>query len=138
MFPPVLSLIGFEIESGKKLMVGPPTIVDLGFDFAVIHDVSYDSLFTVLESDCKVFDLGPCVQRVLIGSDCGVKSDAAIFVEEKGEILFVVEGHDVERATLILKNQHRYEIYPRNIRDKLRVDTEPASPKPRRQQEWCS
>ena len=47
-------------------MVGPPTTVDLGFDLAAVHDVSYDSLFAVLESDCKVF-VHVCT-RVLTGS----------------------------------------------------------------------
>merc|ERR1712065_37752 len=41
--------------------------------------------------------------------------------EEKGEVSFVEEGHDVERVTVILKNPYRYEIYQRNIRDKMRV-----------------
>ena len=43
-----------------------------------------------------------------------MRSDAATLVEEMGEILSVVEGHDVERATLILTNPRRY----------VRVDTD--------------
>merc|ERR1712065_30987 len=38
-----------------------------------------------------------------------------------GEVSFVEEGHDVERVTVILKNPYRYEIYQRNISDKMRV-----------------
>ena len=89
MFRAVLSFTGFEIES----------VLCMSF--------SIRSSLAVLESDCKVFDPGPRVQRVLTGSDCSVKSDAAALVEEKGEILSVVEDHDVECATLI-KNPRRY------------------------------
>ena len=75
----------------------------------------------MIESGCKV-DPGSRVQRVLNRSDCKVEKDTVILDEVKGEISHVVEGHDVERGTAILKNPHRYEIYRRNTRDKLRVE----------------
>ena len=73
------ALIDFTTRSAKKLMVEPSAIVGLGLNSDVIHDVSYDSLFTALElsafeswlvrpgkeSNCKVTDCGSHVQRVL-------------------------------------------------------------------------
>ena len=41
--------------------------------------------------------------------------------EEKGEARCVEEGHDVERAAVMVKNWERYEIHQRNVRDKMRV-----------------
>merc|ERR1712012_1109683 len=122
-------------KSAKKLMVEPPATVGLGLCSAAIHDVSYDSLFTAMElsalkpwlvrptkeSDCTVTDCGSHVKRVLTRSDGKVETDIVTINEEKGEVSFVEEGHDVERVTAILKNPYRYEIYQRNIRDKMRV-----------------
>merc|ERR1712064_240072 len=54
-------------------------------------------------------------------SDGKVEKDIVTINEENGEVSFVEEGHDVERVTVILKNPYRYEIYQRNISDKMRV-----------------
>ena len=103
-------------------MFEPLATVGLGFNSTAVHDVSYESLFVASElgaskpwlfglakgSSCKVMD--PHVQRVLIGSDGEVKEDTVTLNEEKGHI------------PSILKNPHRYQIYRRNIRDKLRVE----------------
>ena len=61
------------------------------------------------------------MQHVPNKSDGRVEKDTVTFDEEKGEITFVEEGHDVERVAAIHKNPHHYEIYWRNIRDKLRM-----------------
>jgi hypothetical protein len=128
-------LIDLTIKSAKKLVVEPPATVGLGLCSAAIHDVSYDSLFTALElsalkpwlirptkeSDCTVTDCGSHVKRVLTRSDGKVEKDIVTINEENGEVSFVEEGHDVERVTVILKNPYRYEIYQRNISDKMRV-----------------
>ena len=128
--------------SAKKFVEEPSATVGLGLNSAAIHDVSYDSLLFIAleysackswlvrfvkESDCKVTDYDSHVQRVLTRSDCRVEADIVTLVEEKGEALFVVEGHDVERVTAKLKNPHCSEIYRRNARDKLRTLTDAAS-----------
>ena len=115
LMPEALALIGLMTRFAKKLMVGQPATVDLGLNSVVIRDVLYDSLFTVLESDCKVFDPGPRVQRVLTWSDCSVESDAATLIG-------VVEGRDLEPVAAILENPHSFEIYRRNARNKLRAE----------------
>ena len=76
---------------------------------------------SVKESDCKVTDCSSYVQRVLTKSDGKVEKDTITLHEEKGEITYVDEGHDVEHVTAIHKNFFRHEIYKRNTRDKLRV-----------------
>ena len=75
----------------------------------------------VKESDCTVTDCGSHVKRVLTRSDGKVEKDIVTMNEEKGEVSIVEEGHDVERVTVILKNPYRYEIYQRNISDRMRV-----------------
>ena len=52
------------------------------------------------ESNCKVFDCGSHVRRIMIRVDGKVKD----------EIFFVAEGHDVERVTAIFKNPRCYEM----------------------------
>ena len=49
-------------------------------------------------------------------------TDTVTLDEEKGEIAFMEEGHDVERVVATHKNPHRYEMYRRNVRDRLRVE----------------
>ena len=76
------------------------------------------------ESDCKVTDCGSRVQRVLIQSVDKVESDTVTINEEKSDDLYGDEDHDVERIPAIPKNPHHSEIHRRNIRDKLRVETD--------------
>ena len=118
---------GIPSASLKKLVVEPPTTVGLGLCSAAIHDVSYDSLSTALElsalktwlarcvkeSDCTVTDCGSDVKRVSTRSDGKAERDIVTINEEKGEVSF-----DVERVTV---NPYRYEIYQRNISDKIQL-----------------
>ena len=67
-------------------------------------------------------DCGSHEQRVLHRSDCKVEKDTVTFDEEKGDITYVDEGHDVEHVTAILKYPYRHEVYRRNVRDKLQVE----------------
>ena len=78
------------------------------------------SVEPVKESGRKV-DPGSRVQRVLTESNCKVEKETVTFDEVKGEISYVVEGHDVERVTATLKDPHWHETHRRNIRDKLRL-----------------
>ena len=63
------------------------------------------------ESDCTVTDCGSHVKRVLTWSDGKVEKHIVTLKEDNGDVMFVEEGHDVERVTVILKNPYRYEIY---------------------------
>ena len=67
----------------------------------------------VKESDCTVTDCGSHMKRVLTRSDGKAERDIVTINEEKGEVSF-----DVERVTV---NPYRYEIYQRNISDKMRL-----------------
>ena len=73
-------------------------------------------------SDCKVTDCGSHMQRVISKFDGEVDKDTVTLDEEKGEIAFIEEGHDVERVAATHKNPHRYEMYRRNVRDRLRME----------------
>ena len=79
---------------------------------------------SVKESDCTLTDCGSHVQRVLTRSGGKVEKDTVTLDEEKGEITYVDEGHDVEHVTAIPGHPYRYEIYRRNARDKLRAETD--------------
>ena len=41
--------------------------------------------------------------------------------EERVEITFVKDGHDVVRVSVVLKNTYSVDIYQRNVRDQVRV-----------------
>ena len=75
------------------------------------------------ESDCKVTDCGSHAQHVLTKSDGKVEKDTVTPDEEKDKITCVDEGHDVEHVTATLNHPRHHEIYRRNARDKLRVET---------------
>ena len=76
------------------------------------------------ESDCKVTDCGSRVQRVLVQSVDKVEKGTVTLNEEKSENACGDEDHDVERVPAIPKNPHHSEIHRRNVRDKLRVETD--------------
>ena len=66
---------------------------------------------SVKESDCKVTDCSSHVEHVLTKSDGKVEKDTVTLDEEKGEITYVDERHDVGHVTAILKQRYRDEIY---------------------------
>ena len=51
-----------------------------------------------------------------------MEEDTVTSIEEKGDISYVFEGHEVEHVTAILERPYRYAIYRRNNCDKLRVE----------------
>ena len=75
------------------------------------------------ESGCKVADHRSHVQRVLNNGVGKLEKDPVILGEEKDEITFVDEGHDVEHVIATHMNLYRYEIYRRDARGKLRLET---------------
>jgi len=130
------ALIDLIVVAARKFMVQPPSTVGLGLCSAPIQDVSYDSLFVALElttlkpwlirdvdqSNLKITDCGSHVERVVQRSGCKEERDRVTVNEEKGEVSYCEEGAGVERVAAILKNPFRYEVYQRNVRDKMRVE----------------
>ena len=47
------------------------------------------------------------MQRVLTRSNCKVEEDTVTSTEEKGDISYAFEGHDVEYVTAILERPYR-------------------------------
>jgi len=74
------------------------------------------------QSNFKITDCGSHVERVVQRLGCKEERDRVTLNEEGGEVSYGEEGAGVERVVAILKNPLRYEIYQRNVRDKMRVE----------------
>ena len=71
---------------------------------------------SVTLSDCKIIDCGSYVHRVRTKSDGKVEKVTISLAEEKGEITYGHEDHDVEHVTAIFKHPYRHDVHRKHPR----------------------